>query len=326
MDVMGDSYLKNQLQERRARLLESSVHIKENSGILRLLNEVDEALQRMEDGTYGICETCHDCVEKDRLLANPLVKYCLDHLTTQEQRALEQDMELASQIQGQFLPEQNVVHNGWEFSYYYKPAGMVSGDYCDLIKLNNENFYFVLGDVSGKGFSASMLMAHLHAIFRILIALNLTLPEIVSRANRLFSQTTMADSYATLICGRAGHDGKIELSNAGHCPPLVSQSGSITTIEATGLPIGIFPDSTFGTKSLRLQKGEGVVIYSDGFSEARNSSNLEYGTERLSSLLRTGFGLSANELIKVCATDLQDFQQGQPQTDDLSMLIIRRLE
>src|SRR5258705_4143231 len=134
MDAIGDSYLKEQLQHRRERLLVSTTQSKENSSVLRLLKEVDDALKRMEEGTYGLCETCHDCVEKDRLLANPLLKYCLDHLTSEEQRALEQDLELASKVQGQFLPEQNVKHNGWEISYYYEPAGPVSGDYCDLIK------------------------------------------------------------------------------------------------------------------------------------------------------------------------------------------------
>ena len=296
MDAIRDSYLKEQLQKRRAKLLVSTTQNKENSGVLRLLKEVDDALQRMEDGTYGLCESCHDCVEKDRLLVNPLLKYCLDHLSSEEQRALEQDLELASKVQGQLLPEQNVTYNGWEISYYYEPAGPVSGDYCDLIKSDEGNLYFLLGDVAGKGISASMLMAHLHAIFRTLIALNLTLPEMLGRANRLFSQTTMADSYATLICGRAGRSGEVELSNAGHCPALISQPGRVASIEATGLPVGIFADGQFGTKSFRLQPGESVVIYSDGFSEARDLSNREYGTERLPSLLSKNFGLSAEEL------------------------------
>ena len=326
MDAIRDSYLKEQLQERRARLLVSTAQTKENSSVLRLLKEVDDALKRMEEGTYGLCETCHDCVEKDRLLANPLLKYCLDHLTSEEQRALEQDLELASKVQGQFLPEQNLTYNGWEISYYYEPAGPVSGDYCDLIKSDQGNLFFLLGDVAGKGISASMLMAHLHAIFRTLIALNLTLPEMVGRANRLFSQTTMADSYATLICGRANPRGEVELSNAGHCPPLISHPGRVTSIEATGLPIGIFPDGKFGTKTFQLQHGESVVIYSDGFSEARDHSNHEYGTERLASLLGKNFGLSAEELLGVCTLDLLEFQQGNPKSDDLSMMVMRRVE
>ena len=216
--------------------------------------------------------------------------------------------------------------SGVQISYYYGPAGPVSGDYCDLIKSDEGNIFFLLGDVAGKGISASMLMAHLHAIFRTLIALNLSLPEIVGRANRLFSQTTMADSYATLICGRANRSGDVEMCNAGHPPPLINQSDRVTSIEATGLPVGIFPDGQFDTKTFQLRRGESVVIYSDGFSEARDPLNREYGTERLSSLLRKNFGLPAEGLIGACTEDLVAFRQGQLQTDDLSMMVARRVD
>ena len=91
-------------------------------------------------------------------------------------------------------------------------------------------------------------------------------------------------------------------------------------------PVGIFADGQFGTKSFRLQPGESVVIYSDGFSEARDLSNREYGTERLPSLLSKNFGLSAEELIGVCAADLLEFRQGNQQADDLSMMVMRRME
>ena len=326
MEEIRDSYLLEQLQERRKKLLVATTESRENSGLLQLLQEVDDALKRMEMGTFGLCETCHDPIEKVRLLANPCLKYCLDHLTAEEQKTLEQDLELASRIQGQFLPEQNLTFNGWEISYHYEAVGPVSGDYCDLIKSDDGSLLFLLGDVAGKGISASMLMAHLHAIFRTLTPLNLPLSQMVSRANRLFSQTTMADSYATLVCGRANRSGDIELCNAGHCPPLVSQPGRITNIEATGLPIGIFPDGQFGSRILRLHRGESLVIYSDGLSEARDVSNREYGTERLSALLRKSFGLSAKELVEASTEDLVSFRQGASQTDDLSIMVMRRIE
>lgn len=326
MEGLTDSYLSEQLQERRKRLQIATSESKENSGLLQLLHEVDEALKRMEMGTFGLCETCHDPIEKDRLLADPCLKYCLDHLTVEEQKTLEQDLELASKIQGQFLPEQNLTFNGWEISYHYEAAGPVSGDYCDLIKSDDGSIFFLLGDVAGKGISASMLMAHLHAIFRTLIASELSLPQMLVRANRLFSQTTMADSYATLVCGRANRSGDVELCNAGHCPPLVSQPGRISNIEATGLPIGIFPDGQFGSKMLRLHRGDSLVIYSDGLSEARDVSNREYGTERLSSLLRKSFGLSSQELVAASTEDLFSFRQGTRQTDDLSIMVLRRVE
>ena len=87
----------------------------------------------MDEGTYGICDVCHGSVEKDRLIADPLVRLCLDHLTSEEQRALERDLELAAQVQRGLLPKSDVRYRDWRVHYLYRPAGIVSGDYCDLI-------------------------------------------------------------------------------------------------------------------------------------------------------------------------------------------------
>ena len=111
---------------------------------------------------------CNDTVERDRLLADPLVRLCLDHLTSDEHRALERDLELAARVQRGLLPRSDVGFNDWRVHYQYNPAGMVSGDYCDLILPANDDgeLVFLLGDVAGKGVAASLLMTHLHAMFR----------------------------------------------------------------------------------------------------------------------------------------------------------------
>src|SRR6266567_2405187 len=147
--------------------------------------------QRLERGTFGLCETCHDTIEAERLLADPLMRFCLDHLTQDEQRALESDLSLAARIQRRLLPEPGVELAGWEVRYHYQPAGMVSGDYCDLLQTNN-GLLFLLGDVSGKGVAASMLMSHLHATFRSLAEAGLPLERMVEDANRIFCESTLA--------------------------------------------------------------------------------------------------------------------------------------
>ena len=87
-----------------------------------LLREVDSALERMDKGTYGLCQECHDPVEQDRLLADPLVRYCLDHLTQSERAALQRDLDLASQVQRNLLPQMGLRAGGWETSYHYAPV------------------------------------------------------------------------------------------------------------------------------------------------------------------------------------------------------------
>ena len=106
----------------------------ESEQMLRLLEEVDSALHRIDHGAFGVCEVCAGVVPSEELLENPLARVCLECLTPKQQRALEYDLELAAQIQKGLLPPADLAISGWEISYHYQPAGMVSGDYCDVIQ------------------------------------------------------------------------------------------------------------------------------------------------------------------------------------------------
>src|SRR5438874_8939681 len=161
-----------------------------------LLAEIDAALQRIDNGSYGLCETCRDPIEPDQLDRNPMVRFCLDHLTEKEMRAHEQDLELATQIQARLLPAKEITAGSWQTHYRYEPAGVVGGDYCEIVgSLDGKSLFFAVGDVTGKGVAASLLMTHLSAIFRSLIPLDLPLTEMMSRANRLFCESTPATHY-----------------------------------------------------------------------------------------------------------------------------------
>jgi len=319
-------YLREQLLTRRQRL-ESALSISRDNRSLRgLLQEVDAALERMEAGTYGLCETCHDSIEKERLLADPLVRYCLDHLTSDQQRALERDLELAAKIQRELLPKSDLCYGGWETSYHYQPLGPVSGDYCDLIihEDSAQVLYFALGDASGKGVAASMLMAHLHAIFRTLIASGVPLHELMERGGRIFCESTMSGLFATLVCGRASVSGEIELCNAGHCPALLVQRGAVTRLEATGVPLGMFCSGDYSAHRVKLAPNDTLFLYTDGVSEACSPAGEEYGEARLSTLLASQRDLSPAALIRACLEDLKTFRSGTALSDDLTLLAVRR--
>ena len=208
----------------------------------------------MEAGTYGLCEGCHDSIEADRLLANPLEQFCLDHLTTEERRALESDLLLAARIQQTLLPPRDFAPSGWDMRYHYAPARVVSGDYCDVFE-SKAGLVFLLGDVSGKGIGASMLMSHLHATFRSLADAELPLDRMVGVANRIFAESTMAGQFATLVVGRATHEGSVEIVNAGHLPLLHLCSGATRSQGATGVPLGMFPSMNFPVFSFSVQAG-----------------------------------------------------------------------
>jgi sigma-B regulation protein RsbU (phosphoserine phosphatase) len=316
--------LREQLIDRRQKLVTATSAFHRPAELTRLLQEVDAALHRMDIGTYGLCEVCHDQVEPERLLADPLTRFCLGDLTPREQRALEEDLELAGQIQNGLLPPPTQQIDGWEVSYHYEPAGAVSGDYCDLINGENQSLHFALGDVSGKGVAASMLMAHLNAMFRTLISINLPLEQMMERASRVFCESTLPTQYATLVCGRATTNGDVEVCNAGHLPPLLIQRGGVTSIAATGLPVGVFCTETFSVNRIHMSKGDTLFLYTDGLSESLDGAGNEYGAERLSRLLNDNHELATDSMISLCRRELHTFADGRVPRDDLSLMAIRR--
>jgi sigma-B regulation protein RsbU (phosphoserine phosphatase) len=315
--------IRDQLLDRRSKLERALAISANDSQVLRLLDEVDAAIGRIEQGTYGLCQACHGAIEPERLLADPLVHFCLDCLTPDQRRALEEDLELATRIQTALLPRQNLPSPNWDVAYHYEGVGPVSGDYCDLLP-SEESLYFIVGDVSGKGVAASMLMAHLHATFRALVSLKLPLDQVVERASRMFCESTLPTHFATLVCGKAASAGEVEVCNAGHHPPLLVQSSKIESIEATGLPLGMFCEERFSVSKVRLTPGDTILLYTDGLSESVDRSGREYGAERLREVVKSHISLPPQELISACLEDLETFRSGVSKADDLTIMVIRR--
>lgn len=322
MPAVMEDFMRRQLLDRRHRLEHAVVQADHTVVLHRLLDEVDAALARMEAGTFGICEVCHESVELDRLVADPLVRFCLDHLSGQEKRALEKDLQLAAQVQRGLLPPCDLAVPGWQLCYHYEPAGVVSGDYCDIVDQGAAGLYFMVGDVSGKGVAASMLMAHLHAMFRSLIPVGLPLQRIVEHASQVFCESSLPTHYATLVCGRAMPDGRIETCNAGHPQPLIVRGGEVTPVEGSNLPVGIFCHEQFPVEELSLEPGESLLIYSDGVSEATDPQGSEYGVERLSAVIRAARRGGPQSLIAACRDDLAAFRTRRE--DDVTMFVLQR--
>lgn len=322
MATLEVNFLQGQLEERKRRLELAIASAPQTSALTSLLHEVDAALDRMTKGTYGLCLECHESVEPDRLLADPLVCYCLDHLNQLQRTALQRDLDLASRVQRNLLPQNGLRIGDWATSYHFAPVGAVSGDYCDLIP-GDGRLLFLLGDVSGKGVAASMLMAQLHALFRSLTGMSLPLGQIVAQVNRFFCESALAGQYATLVCGLAQSSGEMEIHNAGHCPAIVIGRDGVSCIESTGMPLGMFRDTEFCPTCVRLEPGDTLFLYTDGLSEASNESD-EYGLERVMALVRQQAARQPAELIAACLDDVRAFTNGAPSFDDMTVLAVRR--
>jgi sigma-B regulation protein RsbU (phosphoserine phosphatase) len=325
MDDVKMGHIRAQLIDRRQRLERAVFEGEESSQLVGLLQEVDLALERVADGSYGLCKTCSESIEEDLLLMDPLTCFCFDHLDSSQIRELERDLELASRIQAALLPENSISTAGWEVYYYYQPAGPVSGDYCDLVTLPGEEngLLFAVGDVSGKGVAASMLMSHLHAVFHSLASFDQSVGHLMDGANRLLCESTMSTHFATLVFGKANKDGKVEVCNAGHLAPLLLHGDEIISLETTGLPAGIFCQTPYSAQSVNLNKGDSLILYTDGLSEATYGDTF-YGEDRVSRLGLQHAGLSPKKLVEAYIEDLNTFTSSGAGQDDLTIMVIRR--
>lgn len=323
MEHIETNRIRTQLLNRKERLHRAAIDQGTGIRYLALLKEVDAALERIDSGTYGICEVCHDPIEDDRLIVNPLLCFCIDHLSDQQKRSLEEDLDLAQKIQKTMLPAKNLTAKGWDFNYHYEPAGAVSGDYCDIISEGNYT-YFILGDVSGKGIAASMLMSQMHALFHSLIPMNLGIDRLVGQINRLMCESNPSSHYVTLICIKAESNGKIEVCNAGHLPALLIKRNEQLKLASTGIPVGLFCDADYSVNFLSLEQGDTLLLYTDGLTEAFFKEE-EYGVTRLSKVLLENHKLSSRELAITILNDVNKFIAGTTKKDDMTIMAVKKL-
>ena len=187
---------------------------------------------------------------------------------------------------------------------------------------SGDDLYFILGDVSGKGMAASLLMSSLRAIFHSLIPLDLDLCELMARANRLLVDSSPANQFATLILGKADHDGELELVNAGHLPPILIKNGMKGELNFSGLPLGMFAETPFTMNKVTLGRGDSLLLFTDGVTEAVNEIGSEFGaTGVFDAIDGEGFA-GPSELIQKCLAGVAAHRGNAVPTDDLTVLAL----
>lgn len=314
--------VRNDLLTRRERI-ENVIEHNHSEQLHELLSQVDQALARIDDGTLGVCQVCHGTVEQERILRDPLTSVCLDCLTPNQMRALEYDLELAGRVQNGLLPAADISIPGFDIAYHYRPAGVVGGDYCDVIPDDHGGLYFIIADVAGKGVAAAMLTANLRAVMRALVPMGLPLGKMLAQANRLFCESKLPMQYATVIVGHSSAAGAVELVNAGHLPALRLHGSNVECFDSNDLPLGMFCDQEFTPVRMHLQPQDTLVLFTDGVSEAENPAGEEYGRDALRKLLEETGMCCPERLVEACRKKVEEFRAGSARGDDETLLAIQ---
>jgi sigma-B regulation protein RsbU (phosphoserine phosphatase) len=273
-------------------------------------------------------------------------------LDQKEKQRLENELVIAQEVQAQLFPQKIAQLESLEVHGFCRPARTVSGDYYDFLALNSEKLILAVGDVSGKGISAALLMATIHSAVRayslegvplmreplavgaaggadLVLASELKGAEassanLLGLLNHQLYESTPQAKYATLFLGMYdGLDRRLTYSNAGHLPPiLLSEDGSCQYLTCGGTVVGLFPDVQYPEATVQLQRGDIFIGYSDGVTEPENDYG-EFGEERLIELVRENRHLPLARITEIVTAAVDDWIGDNEQPDDVTLVLAR---
>ncbi len=244
-----------------------------------------------------------------------------------ERERLERDVALARQIQVGLLPKALPEIDGWKLYAHNIPSRGVSGDFYKVELVDDGTCAIMVADVSGKGIAASLLTASLEALAAGPIHDGVSPEMICDRVSHLLFERTPPEKYATgFLASFDPASGLFCYCNAGHNPGFVLRTGGeVDLLESTGMPLGILPTGVYSADNVTLEKGDTVVLYTDGLTEAENPDEDEYGEEKLAELCAEHRGESLEELAATISADQDAFVRGVPYVDDRTVVMVRRV-
>ena len=243
-----------------------------------------------------------------------------------QQERLERELQLAMEIQQRFQPTAPPVVPGYELQGISFPCYEIGGDYYDFIQREDGRLVIALGDVSGKGTAAALLMSSLHASVHAQAGSHETLSETISAVNRYLADNIPANRFVTLFYAELDPaSGALSFLNAGHNPPLiVHAAGTVEQLASGGLPLGIKRNAEYREGRTQMQMGDVLVIYSDGVTEAASPSGEEFGVTRLYEVVSRNIEASAAGVRDRIESALTKFSQGTQAADDITLVIVKR--
>lgn len=248
-----------------------------------------------------------------------------------ERRALEKELEIAWKIQDALLPKTFPDMERYEVAAFYKPAKEIGGDYYDVIPLGGGRFGIVMADVSGKGIPAALVMTMLSSVLNLEAAANFDPAVAISRLNTGLQSRITGSMFATVFYGVLDIPGnRFEMVSAGHHEMLIYREteGMVEAVCPKGAAIGILEGADFESrlekKTVSLKKGDKLLLFTDGISEAKGGAGGRYGMDRVARSLSGRGKLRCGPLLDALLSDVHEFTGGQEQSDDIAVLTIGR--
>ena len=284
-------------------------------GVLQLLNRSKELTKADEDFLSGISVHIGLAVENASM-----------HQQILEKKKIEQQLELARDIQQAFHPNLPEDHGGVQLTGSSDMCHEVGGDYLSFFPLSDGRFIVMLGDVSGKGIGAALVMTSVHAMCRALVRHVHSLERITYVLNEMLLESTQTQSFLTLMIALVDPlKNRVHLLSAGHNPPvLVDGSGIVRMLkDGGGPPVGLFAGLRYSREIIDVEPGSVLVLYTDGVSEAEDANQEEFGTDRLSIVISRNSKKSSKEIHGAIRDTLREFVGETPANDFSTMMVLK---
>ncbi len=300
--------------------------------VQELLNQVKDALGRVESKSFGVCGA-NDCtaeIEVHRLEIQPANEVCIDCLSKEQQTLLQEEMFLASKIHRALLPQSIPQIDGFDVAVKSIAASAVGGDYFDFLpESGKSSIRVIIADSMGKGMPAGLLMSNFQGALRILAEDIASPGALVTRLNQWLTRNVPVTKFITLICLRLENpDANITdftYTNAGHFPGItISADGAVSKLEATGTVMGVHEEFTFEESRARLGAGDLALLYTDGVTEASSPDGEMFEESRLLDYLLAHRTNSSADLIDGLLAEVRRFTQRDELDDDLTLIALRK--
>lgn len=243
-----------------------------------------------------------------------------------EMETFKKELSRAAQIQKDLLPKQNPAIENYDIAGLNIPCDQVGGDYYDFIEIDPCRLGVIIADVSGKGISASLLMASLRAALHVEIRPQVSVADMAARLNDFVHRSAAINRFITFFfCELNLKTGALRYINAGHNPPvLLEKGGEISRLEPSGFCLGMFPSVVYEAREVSLGVGDAVILYTDGVTDSRDKDNHEFGEECLIELVKKNVRLPAEKIVEKICAELTSFTTGVPPFDDMTLVVLKR--